>query len=162
MKTTPLRIRTWPDPVLREKCLPVRQVDAGIKTLLDKMHYLMKRGDGAGLAANQVGLNQALVVIEAEDNLFKLVNPRIIRKKGSIVFEEGCLSFPGLFLRIRRAARVWVSALDENGEPLDIEAEGVLAVVFQHEIDHINGRVFIDRLSWWQKAGVIKWLKAKK
>ncbi len=159
MKITPLRIRTWPDPILREKCLSVRQVDAGIRDLLDKMHYLMRRNDGVGLAANQAGLTRALVVIETEDRLFKLVNPRIIRKEGKIVFEEGCLSFPGLTLRLQRADRVWVSALDENGDALDIEAEGVLAVVFQHEIDHINGRVFVDRLPWWKKSAVFKRLK---
>lgn len=151
MKKTVLRIRTWPDPVLRKKCRQVKKVDSKTGYLLDKMHYLMKRGDGVGLAANQAGLDLALVVIEAEDRLFKLVNPRIIKKEGRQVFEEGCLSFPGLNLTINRAMRVWVSALDDKGDPLDIEAEGVLAVIFQHEIDHINGVVFIDRVPFWRK-----------
>jgi len=151
MKKIKLKIRIWPDPILRKKCRQVKEVSPQVRLLLDKMHYLMKKSDGIGLAATQAGLDLALVVIETEDRLFKLVNPKIVKKEGSLVFEEGCLSFPGLNLNIKRADRVWVTALDEHGGSLDIEAEGILAVVFQHEIDHINGTVFIDRVPFWKK-----------
>ena len=151
MEKTKLHIRIWPDPILRKKCKNIAQVDSDVRELLDKMYYLMKKGDGAGLAATQVGLDISLVVIETADKLFKLANPRILKKEGSIVLQEGCLSFPGLMLSIKRANKVWVSALDETGNPLDIEAEGVLSVIFQHEIDHINGILFIDRIPMWKK-----------
>lgn len=151
MKETELRIRTWPDPLLKKKCKKINQVNSQVRRLLDRMYDLMKKNGGVGLAASQVGLDSALIVIETADKLFKLISPRILKKEGSIVFEEGCLSFPGLMLRIKRANKVWVSALDEGGNPLDIEVEGLLAVIFQHEIDHINGVVFIDRIPLWRK-----------
>ena len=146
-----LRIHTWPENILKKKCNPVDKVDNGIREMLSAMTTLMKVSGGIGLAANQAGLDLRLVVIESNDRLFKLVNPCIEKKEGSILFCEGCLSFPGLELKIQRAKRVWISALDERGEPLDLEVEGLLAVIFQHEIDHINGISFIDRVSVFQK-----------
>ena len=146
-----LRIHTWPENILKKKCKTVDKVDNGIRRMFSAMTALMKISGGIGLAANQAGIDLRLVVIECNDRLFKLVNPFIVKKEGSISFCEGCLSFPGLELRIKRAKRVWVSALDENGEPLDLEAEGLLAVIFQHELDHINGIPFIYRISLFQK-----------
>ena len=159
MKKTKLKIRIWPDPGLRKKCRDVEEVDVRVKEILQDMYFLMKRKDGVGLAATQVGVDISLVVIEAGDKVFKLVNPRIEKKEGSFVFNEGCLSFPGLTLDIKRAYKVWVSALDETGDPLDIEAEGALSVIFQHEIDHINGKVFIDRCPAWRKFFVMSRLR---
>ena len=119
----------------------------------------MKIHKGIGLAANQAGIDLQLVVVEGEDKLFKLVNPRILKKEDKIRFTEGCLSFPGLELEIDRAERVWLSALDEKGDPVDLEVEGLLSVVFQHEIDHINGITFVDRIPFWQKFRIRGQLK---
>ena len=146
-----LRIHTWPENILKNKCKPVEKVDDGIREMLSEMMVLMKVSGGIGLAGNQAGIPLRLVVIESKDRLFKLVNPSIVKKEGFISFCEGCLSFPGLELTIKRAQRVWISALNENGKSLDLEAEGLLAVIFQHEIDHINGISFIDRISLFQK-----------
>ena len=100
-----------------------------------------------------------LIVIEAEDKTYKLVNPKIIQKDGDISFREGCLSFPGLELDVKRARKVKVAALNEKGELIDIDVSGVLAVVLQHEIDHVNGTVFIDRISFWKRLRIIPQLK---
>jgi peptide deformylase len=123
------------------------------------MIALMRISGGVGLAANQAGLDLSLIVIEYQDQIFRLVNPRIIRKEGWISFIEGCLSFPGLEVEVRRSEKVWVRALDEKGVSVVLEADGFLAVVFQHEIDHINGIPFIDRISFWQKLKIAPKLK---
>ncbi len=160
MNKTKLRIHTWPEKILNKKCRPVEVIDQEVVESLDEMLSLMRSNDGLGLAANQAGLDLSLIVISAQDKIFKLVNPRITKQEGSICFSEGCLSFPGLEIEVKRYNRVWVSALDEKGEPLEIEAEGLLAVVFQHEIDHIEGRVFIDRISLLGKLKIASELKA--
>ncbi len=151
MNKTKLRIHIWPEKILRKKCRKVERVDSDIKRLLDEMLLLMRFSGGVGLAANQAGLDLSLLVIEVENHTFKIVNPRIIKKEGSISFIEGCLSFPGLELEIKRANKVWILAQDEEGKSVEIKAEGFLAVIFQHEIDHIEGIVFIDRISFWQR-----------
>jgi len=148
---TELKIRIWPDRGLKKRCRKIKIVDEHTRRVLDDMYKLMKETDGVGLAANQAGLRDSLVVVEAGDKLFKLINARIVKYHGKIDFEEGCLSFPGINLTIRRASRVWIQALDEYGNPLDIEAEGTLAVIFQHEIDHVNGVVFVERVPLWQR-----------
>lgn len=158
-RTTKLRIHTWPEDILRKKCKEVKVVDDSIRQLLGQMHSLMVISDGAGLAANQAGLDVSLVVIEAGNDIFKLVNPKIVKREGRIKFTEGCLSFPGLTLDINRSKKIWVKALNERGEALSFELDGFLAIVFQHEIDHINGIVFIDRASMLQKLRVAKQLK---
>jgi peptide deformylase len=119
----------------------------------------MRVNDGLGLAANQAGLDLSLIVVEAQGQIFKLVNPRILKKEGSICFSEGCLSFPALELEVKRWNRVWVGAQNEEGKDLEIEVEGLLAVVLQHEIDHIQGKVFIDRISLFQKFKAIPGLR---
>jgi len=151
MTTTKLRIHTWPDKILRKKTKKVEEVNDTIRTLLDEMLTLMRVSGGVGLAGNQAGVDLQLVVIEAEGCLLRLVNPRIVKSQGSSASTEGCLSFPGLELSLKRYNKVWVKALDERGKPFDYEAEGLLAIVFQHEIDHINGIAIIDRASLWQK-----------
>jgi len=151
MNKTKLRIHIWPERILRKKSRKVEKADAKIKCLLEEMLSLMRVSGGVGLAANQVGLDLRLIIVEAENQTFKLVNPRIVRKEGSTSFLEGCLSFPGLELEVKRANKVWISAQNEESESIKINAEGFLAVIFQHEIDHIEGVVFIDRISFWQR-----------
>ena len=154
-----LKIHTWPDKILRTKCKDVTKVDDNIRSLLDEMLRLMRVFDGMGLAGNQAGLDLNLVVIEYEDQVLKLVNPKITKREGKITFREGCLSFPGLELDVKRANKIWVSAFNEKGEKVNIEAGGILAVVFQHEIDHGSGVLFIDKISFWQRFKVRSQLK---
>ncbi len=151
---TKLKIHKWPDKILKKKAEEVKEVGESIRNILGEMYILMKASDGAGLAANQVGLAMKLLVIEAKGRVFKLVNPKIIKRQGSITFREGCLSFPGIELDITRNRKISLEALDENGQSVYFEPEGVLAVVFQHEIDHINGITFIDRISFWQRLKI--------
>jgi len=159
MSKTKLRIHTWPEGVLRKKCRKVDKVDEKVRCLLDEMLSLMRVCGGGGLAGNQAGLDLNLIVIEVENQIFKLVNPEIIKREDSVIFHEGCLSFPGLELEVKRDKKVWVSALNEEGEPVEIEAQGFLAIVCQHEIDHIKGITFIDRVSFWQKVKAYKKLR---
>ncbi|MFH1768976.1 MAG: peptide deformylase [Candidatus Omnitrophota bacterium] len=159
MSKTKLRIHHWGDKILRVKARPVKEVNDETREILGEMYLLMKLSDGLGLAANQAGIDLQLVVIETKEGVFKLVNPRIIRKRGSVVYEEGCLSFPGISLEVKRAKKIWVESLDEKGDPFSLEAEGVLAVALQHEIDHINGVVFIDRVSFFKRVFLSKKLK---
>ncbi len=151
MNKIKLRIHTWPEKILRKACRHVEDVDDRIRKLLYDMLVLMRVGDGAGLAANQAGIDLKLIVVEVGNQIFKLVNPQIVKREGTLSFQEGCLSFPGLELEVSRSNKVWVEALNERGESVNIEAEGILAVVFQHEIDHIDGTVFIDKVSVWQR-----------
>lgn len=149
-----LKIHTWPENILKKKCRQVERVDAEIRELLNQMYELMRAYEGVGLAANQTGFDLRLVVVEVEDRVFKLVNPCIVKRKGALKLLEGCLSFPGLELEINRAKKIWVSAQDENGKQIVLELEDVLAVIVQHEIDHINGKAFIDRISFWQRSKI--------
>jgi len=150
-----LRILEYPDPKLREKCIPAKKVDERIRKILEDMAQTMYEAPGVGLAAAQVGVIERLIVVdvgsdedpERPSQLFKLVNPEIIDSSGSIEYEEGCLSLPGVKDIVKRAGFVKVRALDENGEEIEIEAEGLLAVCLQHEIDHLDGILFFDHLS---------------
>jgi len=151
---TKLRIYTWPERILSKKCRRVEVVDDKIRKLFDEMRLLMIEAKGVGLAANQVGLDLRLALIEFEDKIFKIINPCIIKKEGKIKFLEGCLSFPGLEVEINRSKKVWVSYTNEKGEPVDLELDGILAVVFQHEIDHLNGVLINDKISLWKKVKI--------
>ncbi|MCM8787025.1 MAG: peptide deformylase [Candidatus Omnitrophica bacterium] len=154
MKETELKLVIWPNKILTRKCKPVFVVDEKIRQILDEMYNIMVKKNGIGLAANQVGLDKRLIVIGLNDQIFKLVNPCIFKKEGSIKIVEGCLSFPGLEIEVKRAKRIWVSALNHKGEQIDIEATDLLAVVLQHEIDHINGITFISRIPFWKKIKI--------
>lgn len=156
---TKLRIYTWPERILSKKCRKVSVVDDKIRKLFDEMRLLMIEGQGVGIAANQVGIDLSLAVIEFEDKIFKIVNPRILKKEGKAKFLEGCLSFPGLEVEINRAKKIWVSYTNEKGEPVDLELDGVFSIVFQHEIDHINGILLNDKISVWKKMKVSAQLK---
>jgi peptide deformylase len=148
-------IRTYPDPVLRTKTARVGAIDAALNRLIDDMIETMHAAPGVGLAANQVGVSLQLAVIDlshVEDEtrrhpLLVLINPEVLSLEGSVTDEEGCLSIPDYTETVKRAAMVRVRALDRSGKTFELEARGLLAKALQHELDHLNGVLFIDRLS---------------
>ncbi len=147
-----LTIRTYPDPVLKGESPPVESIDDRIRRLLDDMAETMYLNNGIGLAAPQVGERARLIVVdvqrgEAGDTLLKLINPRIVDKQGETKSEEGCLSCPDLLVEVKRFETVTVEALLPDGEETTIEADGLLAICLQHEIDHLDGVLLVDRLS---------------
>jgi peptide deformylase len=139
------------DPVLRKKTLPVTQFDEKLQKTLTDMFQTMYAAPGVGLAANQVGLTGQFAVIdvhpEGKRKPLVIINPVIEERSGSILEEEGCLSIPGFAARVKRSAKVRVRAINEHGLPVVIEGEGLLARCLQHEIDHLNGKFYIDHLS---------------
>lgn len=143
-------IKKYPDAVLRRKTEPVVQFDSELQQLIDDMIETMYAAPGVGLAANQVGVSKQVAVIDVsaaqESSLIVLVNPEIVHAEGENSTEEGCLSVPEYTTIVKRAERVKVKGLDREGRPLEIEAEGFLAKALQHEIDHLNGLLFIDRI----------------
>lgn len=145
-------IRTYPDPVLRQKAQEVTEINGSLQKLIDDMIETMHKAPGIGLAAPQVGESVRLIVVDISHKeeghpLIVLVNPEIIETDKVIDSEEGCLSVPGYYTTIKRHGKVLVKGLDREGKPVEIEAEGLLARVLQHEIDHLNGILFIDHLS---------------
>jgi len=162
MEKTELKIREFGDPVLRKKSLPLKKVTLTQAEFLSKMARLMYDDEGVGLAAPQVGLNAAMIVVDIGKGLYKLINPKIIKAQGSQVNQEGCLSVPGVCIKIRRAKNIELEALDEEGKPLSIQAEGLLACVFQHEIDHLNGKLIVDYATLLEKIKIAKILKELK
>lgn len=146
-----LPIVLWPHPTLTTPAAPVEVFDEALGAFIDDMAETMYAAQGVGLAANQVDSLQRVTVIDcAVDDgppeLLELVNPEVVEREGSLTWEEGCLSFPGLFNDVKRAARVLVRYQDRDGNAREIEGEGLLAVCLQHEIDHLDGVVFIDRI----------------
>lgn len=150
-----LEIKKFNDPILRKKCEKVKRVSKEIKKLINDMMQTVLKNDGLGLAAPQVGINKRIIVVKPKldkSGVFVIINPKITKKSPRIELgEEGCLSFPGLFLKIKRPKKVVVEGLNKDGKKLKIEAEGLLSRVFQHEIDHLDGILFFDRLSFWQR-----------
>ena len=145
-----LDILHYPDPRLHTVARPVEAVDARIQTLVDDMIETMYAAPGIGLAATQVNVHERVIVIditETHDDLRVFINPEIVAQSGRAEGEEGCLSVPGVFDKVERAERVTVRALDRDGKRFELEAEGLLAVCIQHEMDHLQGRVFVDYLS---------------
>lgn len=147
-----LEIKRYPDKVLKEKATLVDNIDGTLQRLIDDMSETMYAFKGIGLAANQVGVLKRLCVVdtsirEEKIPLIVLINPVIIAREGREEAEEGCLSLPGCLQTIKRSAKVIVRALNREGKPVEIEATGLLARVFQHEIDHLDGLLIIDRIS---------------
>lgn len=149
-----LPIIIYPNPILKTLCEPVEKVTKEIQKLLDDMAETMYAAPGVGLAAPQIGVTKRVIVIdiswkEAEKpkKLYQLVNPKIIHREGNIEWEEGCLSIPGFAQIMERAQKVKVEALDKKGNFITIEAQDLLAVCLQHEIDHIDGKLIIDKAS---------------
>ncbi|TXT21544.1 MAG: peptide deformylase [Gallionellaceae bacterium] len=145
-----LKILHYPDARLHTIAKPVRAVDGAIRKLVEDMAETMYAAPGVGLAATQVDSHQQVIVVdvsESHDQLLVLINPEIISSSGESVHEEGCLSVPGIYEDVRRAERITVRALDRQGSPLTLEADGFLATCIQHEVDHLKGRVFVEYLS---------------
>ncbi|HET9881594.1 MAG TPA: peptide deformylase [Candidatus Binatia bacterium] len=147
-----LEILKYPDPRLSKVARPVSNVTDATVQLISDMLETMYAAPGVGLAATQVGVLQRIVVLDVDHenprtNVYKLVNPFITHSEGQLVWEEGCLSVVDFTAEVRRAEHVQVVALDEHGKERTIEAEGLLAVALQHEIDHLDGKLFIDRIS---------------
>lgn len=147
-----LDIKKYPEKILKEKTISVENIDAQIQYLIDDMIETMHTVRGLGLAANQIGISKKLSVIdtsfkEEKSPLIVLINPVIIEKEGITEAEEGCLSIPGYMTTIKRAERVHVRGLNREGKTIEIEGTGLLARVLQHEIDHLDGLLFIDRMS---------------
>jgi len=145
-------ILLWPDPVLSRKAAPVDAVDASIRALVQDLFDTMYAAPGVGLAAPQVGVLRAVIVLDTrprqpESRPVAMVNPRILEREGKILYREGCLSIPGEAEEVERAERVTVEYLDEHGEPQRLLCEGLLAIAVQHETDHLLGTVYPDHLS---------------
>ncbi len=145
-------ILKYPDPRLREVAKPVEQVTDELRSLIDDMAETMYASKGCGLAATQIGVDKRIFVVDCagEDEpsqLMAFINPEIVETDGSQTWDEGCLSFPGVSEEIKRAERVKMRALDRSGKPFELEADGLLAVALQHELDHLNGVLMIDKLN---------------
>jgi peptide deformylase len=145
-----LDILTFPDPRLRNRAAPVQQVDARIERIVSDMLETMYAAPGIGLAAIQVDIPLRIAVIdvsESKDRPLCLINPEILERDGEEQMDEGCLSVPGFYESVTRAERVRVRALDRSGQPFELDADGLLAVCIQHELDHLDGKLFVDHIS---------------
>ncbi|ASJ26165.1 peptide deformylase [Laribacter hongkongensis] len=159
-----LNILHYPDERLHTVARPVDVVDDALRRLIDDMAETMYAAHGIGLAATQIDCHRRLVVIdlsEEHDDLLVLINPVITRKAGETVYEEGCLSVPGIYDKVTRAETVTVEALDRNGQPFSLDAEGLLAICIQHEIDHLDGKVFVEHLSQMKQSRIKQKLKKR-
>ena len=162
------KILTEPDPILRKKCEPLEKVDSDSKKLMDDILETMYAAPGIGLAAIQVGILKRLVVIdiskgEEKKNPIFLINPLIVHQsKKTSVYEEGCLSLPGQFAEIERPAECTIKYIDYHGKEKELKTDGLLATCVQHEVDHLNGILFIDYLSKLKKDMIIKKLVKQK
>jgi peptide deformylase len=161
------KILRFPDPTLKDTALVVRNIDSQVDTLISDMLETMYAAPGVGLAAPQVGVSERVIVLDVGEekgkNIIKLVNPVIVEKEGSIVWEEGCLSVVDFTENVTRANRVLVKGWTPDEKEIEIEGEGFLAVALQHEIDHLEGKLFIDRISRLKRdiyrRRVKKWIK---
>ncbi len=158
------KIRILGDPVLREKAKPVTEIDAAVERLIDDMAETMYEAKGLGLAANQVGEPLRLFVLdlkqrEGSPELLVFINPEIVAAEGKLYEEEGCLSIPGYSAKVKRNAKVRVKALDRTGKPFEMELEGLGARAVQHEIDHLDGILYVDYLSTLKKNLFKRWWK---
>lgn len=165
-----LEIIKFPDTFLKGKSKEVAEVTEELKTLIEDMRVTMYEDKGIGLAAPQVGHHKRLIVMDVPDdevegeeytykkgdNFHAFINPVIIEKSGEIKFDEGCLSFPGFTAEVTRASEVTLKAMNKEGKEVEIKAEGLFAICIQHEIDHLDGMLFIDRLSRLKKASLIR------
>ena len=160
-------ILIWPDPKLREKCLAVEQVDDEVRRLVEDLFETMYASNGVGLAAPQVGVPKRVVVIDSSPRQegaspLALINPVITRTEGERVYEEGCLSVPGESEEVVRADKVWVTALDRDGKQFSVEADGLLAIAIQHELDHLEGVLFVDHISTLKRELIKRRMKRVK
>ncbi len=159
---TILGIRVLGDPVLRKSTEPLIEVTDDIRALISDMFDTMHAAEGIGLAAPQVGRSERVAVMDVDGVSYALVNPEIIERGGSARGEEGCLSIPEVFGEVDRATRVVVRALDENGQQIEVEATELLARCIQHEVDHLDGKLFLDYLSVLKRRSALsRWDRLK-
>jgi peptide deformylase len=159
-----LPILEYPDPRLKKVAAPVAAVTADVRKLVRDMAETMYAAPGVGLAATQVNVHRRVIVIDIsdhKDDLRVFINPELLSADGEAECEEGCLSVPGYYDKVTRAARIRVRALDEHGETFELDAEGLLAVCIQHEMDHLVGKVFVDYLSPLKRARLTSRLRKK-
>ena len=159
---TTLNILRFPDPRLRNVARPVKQVDDAIRKLADDMLETMYAAPGIGLAATQVNVDKRVIVIDVSEDKGQplyLINPEILERDGVEEMEEGCLSVPGVYEKVQRADQVRICALDRDGQTFEMEADGLLAVCIQHEIDHLDGKLFVDYLSQLKRTRIRKKLE---
>ncbi len=157
-----LQILHFPDPRLRTRAQPVDAVDAEVRRLVDDMFETMYAAPGIGLAATQVNVHRRVLVVdisEEKDQPLTFINPEILERQGTEEMEEGCLSVPGFYETVRRAERIRVRALDRDGKAFELETDGLLAVCIQHEIDHLDGKLFVDYLSNLKRQRIRKKLE---
>lgn len=159
---TKLKIRYYGDAVLRKRAKPFKNVGDHDRSVLSEMTELMRLSGGIGLAAPQVGINKQMLVVDVGEGSVCLINPRILKKVGSEVKEEGCLSLPGVYVLVKRARKIFVSTLNENNEKISFWASDLLARAIQHEMDHLRGRLIIDYTGLAQKLKLRKQLNALK
>lgn len=155
----------FPDPRLRTLCKPVDSVDDEVRSLIEDMFETMYDAPGIGLAAPQIGDFRRIIVVDVSEEgnaPLALINPEIIEATGQETMEEGCLSVPGAYENVDRADQIRVRALDKNGEPFELEAHGLEAVCIQHEIDHLNGKLFVDYLSSLKRERIRKKLEKQR
>lgn len=159
-----LEILHYPDPRLRNKARPVERVDDKIRQFVDDMLETMYAAPGIGLAATQLNVAKQIIVIDLSENKDQplcLINPVILQASGEEETEEGCLSVPGVYETVKRAENIELRALDRQGESFEMQANGILAVCIQHEIDHLDGKLFVDYLSQLKKQRIKKKLEKK-
>ncbi|WP_374353972.1 peptide deformylase [Chitinimonas sp.] len=157
-----LNILHYPDERLHTVAKPVEKVDDQLRTLIADMAETMYAAPGIGLAATQVDVHLRLIVIDISEDkkgLQALINPKIVEMDGKTRYEEGCLSVPGIYEEVERAERIVVEALDQHGKPIRLEADGLLAICIQHEIDHLDGKVFVEKLSRLKLSRIVAKLK---
>lgn len=142
-----LPVRKFGDPVLREKTHEVKKIDEAIKELVKAMEETMHEASGVGLAATQIGVLKKVFVYDAGEGTKVIINPRIVSRDGEVEDEEGCISVPGVRVKVKRAEKVKIEGQDLEGNPVELEAEGLLARIFQHEMDHLEGKIILDRCS---------------
>lgn len=159
-----LKILQYPDERLHTVARKVEQVDAKIRELISNMAETMYAAQGVGLAATQVDVHQQVIVVdisESKDKLQVFINPEILQSSGDEESEEGCLSVPGIYEKVRRAEKIMIKALNENGQSFTLEVDGFLAVCLQHEVDHLRGRVFVEHLSQLKQGRIRTKLKKR-
>lgn len=142
-----MKIKIYGNPVLRSKAEVVTEITGELRELIKDMFETMRQNNGVGLAATQVGVKQRVIVTDAGEEPLVIINPEIVNRRGEEIAEEGCLSFPGIKANIKRAKNITAKGLNENGEEIVLEATGILARVIQHEVDHLNGILIVDRMS---------------
>jgi len=154
-----LDIVLYPNEGLRETCTPIAEMNDEVDTLIEDMFYTMYDAPGIGLAAPQIAVQTRLIVVDVSENNdqpIALINPEIIQSAGAITWEEGCLSLPGVYAKVKRPSDILVRGMDRDGKQIEFEANDLLAVCIQHEIDHLNGTMFIDHLSGLKRSRALQ------